>query len=516
VKFMPLGAILLAALAYRFGRSVWPAAVSLASFLLVTFLMFGSFDPTASYGRQRLFLAGVPRGIAGLLFDQEYGLLLHGPFYLLGLAGIVTLFRRSPLLGATSLIAFLAVLVPGAAHPLWSGGTSPPARFLFPALPFLAIGAGALLGREREIGVGRWAPALLAWTIALGFSMLFLPGGPFFLNARDGSGRVWEALSSSWSLPDYLPSLIASDPRSIVSVAGLVAILAAAILAQLRKTRGFPSATLLGALLLGAWAHDRTGVPRSKELETRWVSRVLHRLADGSGENFLALPAFERISLENLLERVSLPLKAAPDDGDPRHWWSRAYALPAGRYRVAGAPPVGITFYNGEAAFASDDPVFETRIAFGRFRLRARNLFELPRLFVLEPRRASEVALATLPAGRLRLHALDDEVYLESTGFWTRPASRATFAVERESEESRSARILLANGGASNVVVFDSEALHERFELSPWEEREVDLPLTGFVSSFAVESESGFSPRALDPGSKDFRSLGVLVQVRFR
>ncbi len=208
VKFLPLAAVLLAALAYRFGRRVWPAAVSLASFLVVTLLMFGSLDPTAAYGRQRLFVEGIPRGVAGLLFDQEYGLLLHAPFYLLGLAGIVTLCRSRALLGAVSLLALLAVALPGAAHPLWSGGTSPPARFLFPALPFLAVGAAALLSREREIGVGRWASWLLAGSVVLGLSMLFLPGGPFFLNARDGTGRIWTALSTSWNLSDYLPSLV--------------------------------------------------------------------------------------------------------------------------------------------------------------------------------------------------------------------------------------------------------------------------------------------------------------------
>jgi hypothetical protein len=378
------------------------------------------------------------------------------------------------------------------------------------------MGAAALLAREREIGVGRWASALLAGSVALGFAMLFLPEGPFFLNARDGTGRIWEALSSSWNLSDYLPSLIASDPRSIASAGALLTILAAAIFAQLRRMRGIPSAALFGAFLLGAWVHDRTGVARSRELEKHWVSQVLHRLASIRGEEFLSLPAFARLSLEDLLGRVSLPLEAFPDDGDARHWWSRAYPLPAGRYRVSGTPPLGITFYNGEGAFQADDPVFETRVALGRFRLRARNLFEPPRLFLLEPRRASEVALATLPARGLRLHALDDEVYVESTGFWTRPATRASFAIELESKESEGARILLANGGASNVVVVDSEALHERFELSPWEERELDLALKAPVGSFAVESESGFSPRALDPGSKDTRSLGVLVQARLR
>ncbi|HJS74927.1 MAG TPA: hypothetical protein VJ921_11620, partial [Vicinamibacteria bacterium] len=412
VKFLPLGAVLVGALAWRFGRAVWPAAISLGSFFLVTFLMFGTLDPTASYGRPRLFLEGIPAGIAGLLFDQEYGLLLHAPFYLVGFAGLVTLVRRSPLAGVVSIFALLAVLIPGAAHPLWSGGTSPPARFLFPALPFLALGAAALLAREREIGAGRWAPWLLAWSVALGLAMLFLPRGPFFLNTRDGTGRVWEALSTSWNLSDYLPSLIEGDPRSLASAGALFLLLAVSIGAQLGRTRGFPISMLFGALLLGAFFHDTTGVTRSRELEPHWVSRVMHRLSKGGAEvRYVALPSFERLSQEDILARVSLPLEAVSDDGDPRHWWSRAYSLPAGRFRLTGTPPLGITFYNGEGAFQFDGPVLETGVALERFRLRARNLFEPPRLFLLEPRRGSVVALATLAAGGLRLHALDDEVY---------------------------------------------------------------------------------------------------------
>ncbi len=514
VKFLPLGAVLIAAYAGRFGRRSWPAVLSFGSFLLVTFLMFGSLDPTASYGRQRIFLAGVPTGIAGLLFDQEYGLLLHAPFYLLGLAGIVTLMRRSPLLGAVSLLALLAIAIPGAAHPLWSGGTSPPARFLYPALPFLAMGAGALLAREREIGAGHWASWLIAWSAGLGLSMLFLPGGPYFLNARDGTGRIWEALSTSWNLADYLPSLVISDPRSLASAGALFVFLIAAVAAQGIRARGFPITVLFSALLLGAWIHDRTGVRRSRELEPHSVLRVMHRLSERERESFLSLPSFERPSREELAARVSLPLEAASGDGDPRHWWSRAYDLPPGRYRLSGTPPSGIAFYNGDAAFQSDDPVFQSGVGLGRFRLRARNLFEPPRLFLLEPRRGPLIALATLPAPGLRFHAFDDEVFADPAGFWVRKASRAVFAIELESQKARGVHLLLANGGVSNVVSVDSRTLRDRFELSPWEEREIELILAANIESFAVESESGFSPRSLDPRSRDFRDLGVLVRAR--
>ena len=525
LKFLPLAGILIAAFVFRFGRSkrsriAWlalGAAVSLGCFLLYSFFTLGSFDPTASYGRQRIFLDRVPLGIAGLLFDQEYGLLLHAPIYLVGFAGIVTLFRRSAFLGALSVLAFLSVAIPGAAHPLWSGGTSPPARFLFPVLPLWMIAAAALLEREKEIGVGPWTPWLLASSIAVGLSMVFLPGGPFFLNARDGTGRIWEALSTSWSLADYLPSLVRADPRSLASAAGLVLLLVLAIGGQIRRARGFRVAPFLLALLLAAWAHDRTGISRSRELEPHWVTRILHRLSDRPEERYLALPSFERLSPDALTARVSLPLEASGGDFDPSHWWSRSYSIPAGRYRLSGAPPTGVTFYNGDGVLPSDDLEFSTGVALARFRLRARQLFEPPRLVLLEPRPASLGGLqayATLSSDGLRLHALDEDVYSDVAGFWIRTASRASFAIEVDSPLPREVLLGIANGGLANGVRLDSDAVRESFRLAPWEQRELRLPLNSRVEVFAVASESGFRPSALDPGSRDDRELGVLVRAR--
>ncbi len=521
VKFLPLAGLLLGALAWELGRRrvssiyglAFGAAISMGSFLLFNFLAFGTFDPTGSYGRQRIFLEGIPLGIAGLLFDQEYGLLLHAPIYLLGFTGFVTLFRRSAPLGALALLAFLSVAVPGAAHPLWSGGTSPPARFLFPALPLLTIAAAALLEREPKIGVGSWSSWLLAPSVALGLAMVFLPGGPYFLNARDGTGRIWEALSTSWNLSDYLPSLVRGDPRSHASAAALFALLLLAIGAQIRRARGFRVATLGGALLLAAWVQDRTGIALSRDLEPQWVSRVLHHVSGGGEETFLALPSFEPLSQDELTARVSLPLEALSPDGDPRHWWSRSYSLPAGRYRLSGAPPIGVDFVNGESAFQSDDVVFSSHVALGRFRLRARNLFEPPRITLLEPRPSTLVALATLSADGLRFHALDEEVYPDPAGFWIRKGSRASFAIEAQGAPLMEARVRIANGGVPNVVSVISGTFKESLSLEPWEEREIALSLNDVVETLAVESESGFSPKALDPTSRDDRELGALVAL---
>jgi hypothetical protein len=348
--------------------------------------------------------------------------------------------------------------------------------------------------------------------------MLSLPGGPFFLNARDGTGRIWEALSTSWNLADYLPSLVRADARSIAFAAGLGVLLVAAIAAHLFRARAFRVVPLGLAILFAAWLQDRTGVPRSRELETHWVAAILHRLASHDDEAFLLLPSGEPLRKDALAARVSLPLEAFPDDGDPRYWWSRAYSLPAGRFLLAGVPSVGTTFFNGDSTIQSDDLAISSTVAFGRLRVRARRVLSPPRLSLVEARPSSIVALATLgfPDGGLRLHALDEEAYSDPAGFWVRKGSRASFAIELAEPLGGATQVFLriANGGARNHVVLRADSVDESYVLEPFEEREVALGGTGPLLDFSIESESGFRPRLIDPRTRDDRELGVFVTAR--
>jgi hypothetical protein len=390
---------------------------------------------------------------------------------------------------------------------------------LFPALPLLAIAAAALLSEEREIGIARWGPWALSGSVGIGFSMLFLPGGPFFLNARDGTGRIWEALSTTWNLADYLPSLVSADRRSILSAAGLGVLLVGAIAAHGLRARAFRIFPLALAILAAAWLQDRTGVPRTRDLEPHWVSAIMNRLAFAGGdEAFLLLPSGGTLPKDALAARVSLPLEAFPDDGDPRHWWSRAYSLPAGRFLLEGVPSVGTTFFNGESVLQADDLAFSSTVALGRFRVRARRVLSPPRLSLVEARPSSIVALASvaIEGGGLRLHALDEESYFDPAGFWVRSGSRASFALELEEPAGEASKIFLriANGGARNRVVLRAESLDQNWALEPLEEREVALGGTGPLLRFSIESESGFRPRLIDRRTRDDRELGVFVTAR--
>src|SRR4029077_17106586 len=59
------------------------------------YAIYGSPDPRGPYGgTTQSDLANLGRGIVGLLFDQQFGILPAAPVLLCGLAGIIVLMRR--------------------------------------------------------------------------------------------------------------------------------------------------------------------------------------------------------------------------------------------------------------------------------------------------------------------------------------------------------------------------------------------------------------------------------------
>lgn len=544
VKFIPLAAILVVALLWRYRRRPSTlygllAGTAAAALVVLAFarITVGSFDPTASYGHQRVFLERVPIGIAGLLFDQEFGLLPSAPIYLLGLVGLASLWRRNRFLGGLALLALLSVMLPGAAHPLWTGGNAPPARFLFPALPLLMVAASSLLGREPQRGAGAgagagvWAPFLLATSLGIAGAMLLLPGQPLYLNARDGTGRVWEALSSSWDLTDYLPSLVRADTRSVVWASVLGVLLLLLVIDEwIRSRRGaarrgafqrLPAAAwcVLGA----AWIQDATGVPHSRSFQVRWVLEGMHRLSSHVDDAFVELPSLSLLSSRDLRGQIALPLETDPEDGDPRYAWTRRYSLPAGRFEIRGLASEEVALCNGEGCFSRDAKALFSQVRLSQFRMRATGTTGQERLVLREPRASTVCALRSvaLPGG-FRLHGLDDEAYLDPSGFWVKASARAIFALESPESPQAPFLVRLANGGVENRVVVtalaatesEGESESESLSLSPWEEKDVLIGGRGAVRIFTVESEKGFRPSDLDPASRDDRALGVRLRAR--
>ncbi len=518
MKFVPLALVLWGAMAHRWGRR---CAVLLGAGVLVSALALfgffystsGSIDPTASYGRQRIFFDRIPVGLLGLLFDQEFGLLIASPVYLLGLCGLVALSRRHPFLGIVTTATLAAVSLPGAAHPLWSGGNSPPARFLFPALPLLAVAAAAYVATPgARFGLGSWRRSLFALSVALAGAMLVLPGQPLYLNARDGTGRIWEALSSSWDVAAYLPSVVRGDPRSLVWSAAAAGFVVFA-LAMDWLGRRFVVPSFVTFVLALAWIQDLSGVRIERNLEGRWTSSFLLGAEHAKGSRFLVLPERESLGLDEVLERVTLPIGPRSPDGDPSHWWSRRYRLPAGELEIVGVSPDGLALCNGGGCFAESETRFFSRVGLAQFHLRARALLGPVRVRLVRPLPTLAEALQSLrsPSGA-RLHALDDEVYLDPSGFWVKGASRARFVLETPNRCAKGCALQLEGGGIDNWVTVTTESGSDRLRLRAREKKIVPIRPETALTGLELASEGSFRPSELDRSSFDHRALGVLVR----
>jgi hypothetical protein len=86
---------------------------------------------------------------AGLLLDQEFGLLIYAPLFLLAAPGFAVLGRTRPAVAgaASAIIAcyVLTIILPMTNVQGWTGGWSPAARFLAPVVPLLAVGVAAAM-----------------------------------------------------------------------------------------------------------------------------------------------------------------------------------------------------------------------------------------------------------------------------------------------------------------------------------------------------------------------------------
>lgn len=224
LKLTPAAAALgLVALSRLRGRAL--VAFAIGALPLAAALVGYSLDvferptPLAVYGGVPRDMDGSPvRAAAGLLLDRSFGLLPHAPVWVLALAGGLLAARRLPALGPHLLVG-AAVLLPLLPWRMWWGGQSPPARFLVPLVPLLAV-LVALRTAAGRTGLVRWvAPlagiggAYLAWAVAD-------PGRLLLVNRGSRPTRLWTALSGETDVGRYLPSLVGahSDDWRVASV----------------------------------------------------------------------------------------------------------------------------------------------------------------------------------------------------------------------------------------------------------------------------------------------------------
>jgi hypothetical protein len=214
VRYAPLAVIVLAHALWHQRRPrsaaaiLVPALVSAAGVALYHQVLYGFLDPRRVYGRHpELALANLREGLPGLLFDQEFGLLVYAPVLALALPGLVLLWRRWRPTALAAIALVVVVVGTAGSWPMWRGGFNPPGRFLVPLLPVLGLAVAAVWDRR---GLTAGAALLVGWSLWTG-----LVGGwePRLVHRdRDGTAPFFRECSGALEWTGLLPGYVLSDP----------------------------------------------------------------------------------------------------------------------------------------------------------------------------------------------------------------------------------------------------------------------------------------------------------------
>jgi hypothetical protein len=327
-KFLPLAAGGLLLVALRPGRLLPRVLAALAALLswatLLVFFqrLYGRASLSAAYGSgfaDDVAVGRAPWGLLALLLDRQFGLLSVSPAWFLALPGAVLLWRLRP--GAVLRAVVLAGLSAGvgASFSMWWGGSCPPARFLVPALPALALLAVEAAARR---------PRVAAALVGLGVAVVALAAdAPRALHNRaDAESGLLRHVAPQLDLDGFLPSFVAATDAEAGVRLGVVALALAILAAALAAWSGRRPAALvaLAALAVTAFA-SRAPAPL---LEPRLSTLQLLQAWDPDG-----WWSPQRVRAADDLA-ITLPLGDEPwtlTPGEIR--LSRRLDLPPGTYR---------------------------------------------------------------------------------------------------------------------------------------------------------------------------------------
>jgi hypothetical protein len=220
------------------------------------------------------------RGHLGLLFDQEFGLLVAAPVFALAIAGIVVAlaqrrWRLALLAGGPFVCTWYYLGAAGlggiAARgvPQWYGGFSPPARFLLASLPLLAILAALALDQVR--GRLAWSVTATLFALTLGYSAVISAWPAWRFQAGLGRASPLPVLFERIGVDPgrFLPTFVIPDAGWDWRALGLLGLtLLAGYLLARRPGRPAPAgawmagaaaAGLVAVLLIGAARLDPAG-----------------------------------------------------------------------------------------------------------------------------------------------------------------------------------------------------------------------------------------------------------------
>jgi hypothetical protein len=249
---------------------VMPGLLSALALAAYHHALYGFYDPRRVYGKQREFAFDtLKEGLPGLLLDQEFGLLVYAPIFVLAVPGLWVLARKTSRLGAVAVALVAAVAITAGSWHMWRGGFNPPARFLVPIVPALALGVAAWLRGRVWMG----AALLAGWSAFVGLTGALDPG--LVHRDRDVTAPLYRARSGATEWTRLLPSYVLEEPdRQRLALLWTAVLIAAAV-----RTKPAGARSIAGGLLVMAFSAEAAGRLSDARAGGREAVHVLGRVA---------------------------------------------------------------------------------------------------------------------------------------------------------------------------------------------------------------------------------------------
>jgi hypothetical protein len=533
-------------------------AASAVCWMLFFYAIYGVADPSAPYGTAREFSLGfIPGGLAGLLFDQRFGLIANAPVLVIACAGLVMMLRMGRP-GSTGLadrrlaLELLFVMVPylltATSYAMWWAGWSAPARFANPAVPILAIPGAVAWSRIQNRGSRAVAAGTLVFTAFLSSVLVVTDGGRLAYNTRETTALWLEWASTLAPLADGTPIWYRGREGAFALDIAVWAVALTLAWACVRALAGAGRFADRGRLLAATaavhviaatiavvvvWRIHGVDAVRAAPAELA----VLRRLAIEPRALAVQVQPPRLLTHTRLLELLSIEpvvARAAGVRGRVDPAVAILPAIPAGRYRIRleGGGAVGFVMVGiGQDQFALrsnavnwpaapieiEFPV-DVRALIVRADEDARRAI---RRVIVEPlsivpasaRLTDEFARRAVRYEGASVFFLDDRSFAEPEGFWVGGSRQSSFVVQPDGPGAP-VDLYLRNAPVDNRVTLESGQWREELTLAPGEERLVRVPLGpgGRAAVVTATATSGFRPSASVPHSRDERFLGVWIK----
>ncbi len=512
--------------------------------------VYGSPDPSVPYANEEGSASFIPGGLAGLFFDQRFGLLAYAPVLLCCFVGLWQMVWRRPSrrLGAELLFVLVPYLLAVTHFAMWWGGTSAPARFFVPMLPMLAIPAAVTWtasGRTTRAA----ALGALVLTIFAAAALVLVDGGRLAYNVRQGYALWLEWLSPSTDLGRGLPAWWRGSDAILYRDIGVWGVAFAAAWGIMRALEGTRWTATRAALATATAAVYAVAAMASVTVLWRFVGvrgssdtpsqlSLLRRVASEPRLLAFELPGLHRLAALDVPGMLSIepaPSTTLGGAGPNDRPLFQIAGVPAGRYRldpegpnVSGWLMVGIgrdqfSLQSGPLSRAPvpilmDFPV-DVRAIVVRGDEQARRSIQSLRitpLSIVPPgaRFAAGPARQAVRYSGGTAYFLDDRSFAEPEAFWV-GGGRTSSVVLQPETDVRAVAVIVRNGPVQNHAMLAAGAWTADLTLAPGEERRLDVPLEAGrrAALVTIAVSGGFRPSEIDPSSRDTRFLGLWVRI---